>query len=198
MATRGRIKGAAIRDFIAWYAREHDLERLKRAIRQLPEQAQAAFDFNHGALGVLPSTWFEAADVHRVLDILTEGLSPAAYEELARTGGHATVQGLMTGVQRIVFTRFMTPGAYSKLATIAFRLNYDAGEVVTEELGPRRHAGNVLGWTAHHPFLCRMHVAIKVEIYAAMGCQGARIEQRYCRSDGDARCGSIIVWDESE
>jgi hypothetical protein len=194
LSTHGRIKGAAIRDFIAWYAREYDAERLKSAILQLPEAAQAAFDISHGTFGVLPSTWFDARDLHRVLDSLTEGSSPAEYDELAREAGHATVQALMTGVQKIIFTKFMTPGAYAKLANIALHLNYDAGEVINEELGPRRHAATVRGWTAHHPFLCRMHVAIKVEIYTAMGCTEAHTEKRFCRSDGDDRCGSIISW----
>jgi hypothetical protein len=193
LPTQGRIKGAAIRDFIAWYAREHDLERLKRAVAELPEQT--AFDFGHASLGILPSTWFEATDVHRVLDTLTEGLSAPAYDALARDGGRATVQALMTGLQKIIFTKFMTPGAYGKLANIAFRLNYDVGSVINEELGPRRHAGSVQGWASHHPFLCRMHVTIKAEIYAAMGCKHTEIEQRFCRSDGDTHCGSIIVWE---
>jgi hypothetical protein len=192
--SQGRIKGAAIRAFIEWYAHEHDLERLKAAIRQLPEEAQASFDFTHESLGVLPSTWFEATDVHGILDELTQGLAPSAYDALARAAAHATVQAMMSGVQKIIFTKFMTPGAYAKFANVAFHLNYDSGSVTSEKLGPRRHAGTVHGWTAHHPFLCRMHIGIKLQIYVAMGCSGAHIERRFCSSDGDDHCGSIITW----
>jgi hypothetical protein len=195
LAAQGRIKGAAIRDFIAWYAREHDLERLKHAVSSLPGNARAAFDFSHGTLGVLPSVWFAAEDVHRVLDTLTEGLGPGAYDALARDAGKATVQALMTGVQKIIFSKFMTPGAYAKLANVAFRLNYEEGTVVNEVLGPHRHRGSVQGWTAHHALLCRMHVVIKAEIYSHMGCGQVQIERRFCRSEGDADCGSIIVWE---
>jgi hypothetical protein len=74
-------------------------------------------------------------------------------------------------------------------------LNYDAGRVENEVLGPRRHRGSVHEWNSHHPLLCRMHCAIKAEIYTAMGCKHAQIERRFCRSDGDPGCGSIIVWD---
>jgi hypothetical protein len=144
---------------------------------------------------VLSSVWFDARDVHAVLDELTRGMTSAAYDALARDAGRATVQALMTGVQKIVFTNFMTPAAYSKLANLAFRLNYDAGQVFNEELAPHRHRGTVRDWVSHHPFLCRMNVAIKAEIYSTMGCENARIEQRFCRSDGDAECGSIIIWD---
>lgn len=119
----------------------------------------------------------------------------AAYDALAREAAHATVLALMCGVQKIIFTKFMTPSAYAKLANVAFHLNYDSGSVRNEELDPRPHLGTVHGWAAHHPFLCRMHVAIKVELYAAMGCMGARTEKRLCRSDGDPDCGSILVWE---
>jgi len=36
---------------------------------------------------------------------------------------------------------------------------------------------------------------MKAGIYRTMSCSNVRIEQRYCRSDGDSDCGSIIAWD---
>jgi hypothetical protein len=195
LQTGGRIKGTAIRDFIEWYAKTHDLERLKKAILLLPPRRQAAFDFSHGSLGVLSSAWFDAQDMHRLIDYVTAGLSPQAYDALALEAGSATVRALMTGAQKIIFTRFLTPRTYATLAGIAFRQNYGEGTVRSVELGPRRHQGIVDNWTSHHPFLCRMNVAIKAGIYTAMGCQNVRVEQRYCRSDGDEQCGSILVWD---
>jgi hypothetical protein len=196
LSAHGRIKGTAIRNFIEWYAKTRDLERVKQAIRTLPAQRQAAFDFSHGSLGVLASTWFDAPDMHRLLDHLTAGLSPDAYDAMAQEAGSATVRGLMTGVQKVIFARFLTPRSYGVLATFAFRHNYEHGTVKNVELGPRRHEGTVDGWIGHHRFLCRMNAAIKADIYRAMGCKNVRTEQRYCRGDGDAQCGSIIVWDE--
>lgn len=89
----------------------------------------------------------------------------------------------------------MTPGRYAKIVSRIWRLNYDTGYVETEVMGPTRHRGVVHDWAGHHPFLCRVNVAIKASIYRAMGCRGVRIESRSCINDGDASCGSIISWD---
>ena len=84
---------------------------------------------------------------------------------------------------------------YTRIANLAFRLNYEDGRVLNEVVGPTRHRGHVEDWASHHPFLCRMNVTIKACLYRAMGCKGVRIEERYCRSDGQPRCGSVIAWD---
>jgi hypothetical protein len=139
--------------------------------------------------------WFPAEVVHAVLDGLTVGLEVKARDALAEAAAQATLKGLMTGVQRVVFSKLMTPSMYARVANLAFRLNYDSGTILNEEIAPRRHRGRVEGWAAHHPFLCRMNVAIKAGLYGVMGCPGVRIEERYCRSLGGAACGSVIAWD---
>jgi len=191
----GRVKGAAIRDFIGWYARTHGQDRLDRAVWSLPREQQEEFDLERARLGVLSSVWFPAEVVHGVLDDLTKGLDAAAYEELVESAAEATVKGLMTGAQRIIFSKLMTPSVYSRIANMAFRLNYSPGEVISEVLGPKRHRGHVEGWSGHHPFLCRMNVAIKARLYTVMGCQGVRIEERFCRLEGQDACGSVLTWD---
>jgi hypothetical protein len=40
-----------------------------------------------------------------------------------------------------------------------------------------------------------MNVAVKVGLYVAMGCQRVRVEERFCTSNGDPACGSVIAWD---
>jgi hypothetical protein len=192
---KGRIKGAAIRGFVEWYAERHDRQRLYDIARALPEEEREAFDFDHPSLGVLPSVWFPATAIHRVIDELTKGLSPKEWDGLAQGAADATVAAMMKGVQRVLFSRLLTPGAYGTFANLAFKANYDEGHVVNEILGPKRHLGTVHDWSAHHPFLCRMNVAVKVAVYGQMRCKNARLERRYCKSSGDDVCGSIIVWD---
>lgn len=191
----GKIKGAAIRDFIRWYAREHDAAGLHRAAAALPEAERSRFDLEHPDLGVLPSVWYPAAAVHKVLDSITSDLSEAEIGRLAGGAGEATVRGMMTGVQRVIFSRVLTPGAYSKLANLAFKLNYGEGHVENTVLGETCHRGIVTGWRSHHPFLCRMNVAVKRAVYEAMGCRNVRITEERCCDRGDSECGSTIEWD---
>lgn len=190
----GRIKGAAIRDFVAWYERTYGTARLVEAVQQLPTSGQAEFDTERECLGVLASTWFPATVVHGVLDHLTEHLTEEAHDEMAAQAGEAVVKAMMTGVQRVVFSTLMTPRTYLKVANLAFHLNFDEGRVLNQELGPRRHRGSVEGWSSHHPFLCKMNVEIKRGLYSAMGCKYVVIEERFCKSRGATECGSVISW----
>jgi hypothetical protein len=194
-AVAGQVKGAAIRTFIEWYAERHDRRRLLELVRALPTSQREWFDLGHPALGVLPSMWFPATTIHHVLDGLTGQLSEAQAAELARTAANVTVGAMLTGVQRFLFTRAMTPRTYATVANLAFQANYDVGRVENEILSPKCHRGTVHDWAAHHPFLCRMNVSAKVAFYAHMRCQNARVEERFCRSAGNDACGSIIVWD---
>ena len=192
-AALGRIKGAAIRDFIGWHIATFGAEPLQRAIRTLPESEQAEFDFSLPCMGVLASTWMPASTAHHVLDKLLAGTTRKQRDELALAGAEATLQGVMSGAQRIVFA-VMTPSLYVKVANVAFRLNYDSGKVCNEILGPKRHRGWLESWKSHHPFLCRMNTNMKAGVYRAMGCEGVVIEERFCKSDGGSACGSIIRW----
>jgi hypothetical protein len=195
-ALQGKVKGAAVRSFIQWYVREVDPERLRAIVLTLPEAEREEFDVEHITLGVLPSNWYSAKAIHGILDRLTAGLEREQLDDLGARAGKATAAAILTGVHRVLFERLLNPAAYCKLAERAFRLNYESGHLENIAHGPRRHEGIVSGWKSHHPFLCRMNVAIKAELYRAMRCKGVRVERRFCRDDGDDRCGSIIVWNE--
>ena len=191
----GRVKGAAIREFVAWHVSVQGTGPLERAIRALRPEQQDEFALDRDCLGVLPSVWFPGEVVHGVLDRLTDGLDARAYDALVQGGAEATVKGLMTGAQRIVFSTLLSPRTYTKVASLTFTRSSETAGIENEELGPKRHRGTVEDWASHHPFLCRMNVAIKGGIYRAIGCKSVRIEERFCRSDGQPQCGSVIAWD---
>ncbi|HVU01042.1 MAG TPA: hypothetical protein VHE30_04790 [Polyangiaceae bacterium] len=191
----GRVKGGAIREFFTWYLGVHGRARVDELLSVLSEEDRELFDPDRAGLGILQSDWLPMRTVHQLLDEATRNLDADAYERLVVSGAHATVKALMTGAQKVVFTTLLSPRSYQKVGGLAFRLNYETGNVMNEELGPKRHRGHVEGWLSHHPFLCRMNVRIKAELYQAMGCKNVRIEERFCVSDGDAQCGSVIAWD---
>lgn len=191
---RGRIKGAVVRDVIAWYEHKYGRSRLVEAVEMLPAEFAAEFDVAKPDLGVLPSDWFPAHVVHAILDHTLTNFTEPAYEEFVQNAAAVTVKMFKSGVQRIVFSALITPRTYLKVANLAFRLNYEEGKVLNEEIAPKRHLGHVEGWIAHHPFLCRMNVAIKAEMYGVMGFKGVRVEEQFCRMKGDRMCGSIIGW----
>lgn len=191
---RGRIKGNAIREFIAWYCGQGERERLTAAIRGLTLEEQALFDLEHRALGILPSTWYPMETVHHLLDRVLGGMRPREVEALASAGGRVTAEAMMTGLTRAIFTAVMTPSRFARLANMAWRTSYDTGWVDNTVLAANRHRAVVREWRGHHGFLCKLNVAVKARIYAAMGCEGVVIEDRYCVDEGRGECGSLIAW----
>lgn len=195
-ASTGRIRGSSVGEFAAWYLREVDEERMRAAARKLAPELRALIDVDHPRLGLLPSRWYPAGVVHGVLDGILEGVSQADAEALVLRAAEATVEGLRRGVYKILFSWFLTPERYGWLVQTAWERNYDTGRVEATILGERRHRGLVHDWASHHPFLCKLNVAVKAEIYRAMRCKDVRITERYCVCEGDRACGSILEWSE--
>jgi hypothetical protein len=194
VAVAGRIKGSGIGEFVAWYLTTVDGSRLRKATAALPPEHAALIDPAHERLGLLASRWYPDALIHRLLDVMLAGMSKPEIDDLVQRAAVATVEGMRRGVYKILFSWFLTPERYGKLVQAAWERNYETGRVESTVIGVRRHKGVVVGWESHHWFLCRLNVAVKAEIYRAIGCKGVVIEQRYCRDDGDDACGSIIGW----
>lgn len=193
---KGQIKGIAIREFIAWYGREHGRQPLVDAVLRLPQEDQAHFEVDHEALGILPSTWYPAEIIHRALDSITAGRSRDEVRALAKDAGAATVRGMMKGAHKVVFSYVMTPRRYVRVVQTLWRLNYDSGRVDHEILAPNIHQSFVRDWKGHHAFLCALNFSARVTIYEEMGCNNLEIIDRYCVSDGNEECGSVFTWKE--
>ena len=190
----GKIKGFSIREFVAWYGPERDGEHVRVVIRGLDANDHAHFDLADAALGILPSSWYPAEVIHRVLDGILRGLSPHEIDALAQAGGAATVRSMMKGLYRTVFSLVMSPRRYGRAVQLTWKLNYDSGWFENIEMAPKKHQGVVHEWAGHHPFLCRMNVAAKAAIYEVMDCERVVVE-RSCKSDGGTWCGSVITWE---
>ncbi len=192
--TKGRVKGAAIREFIAWYARERGREHLVAAVSKLPPEDLEYFDLDHEALGILPSTWYPAAVIHRAIDNITDGLDDEQYAALAQDAGAATVRGMMTGLHKIVFTAVMTPKRFVRVVRNAWRLNYDSGRVDYDIPNQYTHQTFVREWKGHHRFLCALNFSARFTIYREMGCRGLEVRDRYCVDEGREECGGVLSW----
>ncbi len=185
-----------LREFVAWYGETHP-GKLQEVINELPSELQAPFDAAHPTLGMLPSRWYPAPAVHAVVDSMLEGMRPADVEQLARAAGSTTVARMKDqGVYNLLFRWVLRPSNYSKIIQAMWTLNYDSGRLETINHGPSRQEGRVHDWNSHHPFLCRTNVAVKLNVWEAMGCTNAAIDEQFCISQGAPYCGSIISWED--
>jgi hypothetical protein len=192
--TLGYIKGSATLEFLVWCRRDRGDARVREALGRLMREDRAHFDFDHDAYGLLPSMWYPARVMHHALDELTRGLDDAGLADLARRAGKALVDAKMKGLQRVLFTLFVSPEKYCKLVQRAWDLNYDTGRVEQIVLSDTCQDGRVTGWRGHHAFLCRLNGEVKAELFRRMGCKDVRQGPRRCVAAGDKYCGSTLTW----
>jgi hypothetical protein len=191
---RGKMKGAAFREFVAWVEQDRGPDALAAMVAELPPEVQRHFLVGRPALGLLAGTWYPAELVHAFLDRLTRGVPEPELQRMARQGAEFTMERNLRGVYRSLFSLFVSPRIYVLGMQQLWNLHYDSGRVRNSELGPTTHQAIVEGWRAHHPFACRLNTAAVFPIYGAMNCQDIEVNRSACVSHGDASCSWIINW----
>ena len=184
-----RIKGAAFREFLRWYAPRFP-DRLAAVARDLPD---VRLDPDKDGAGVLASSWYSAASVHATIDALLAGLASRQRAELARGAGRATLERTLTGVYRLLFQIMATPERYARHAQRLWDGYYDTG-TITIDVGPGRAESRIAGWAAHHPFICEMHVHAAACIYENMRLEGVVSNRRECVALGGTVCRIETTW----
>jgi len=193
-AERGRIKGAAFREFVAWLEKDRGAPALAGIVASLPTDVRQRFVVNRPALGLLPATWYPAELVHVFLDALTWGVSGAEMERMAREGAEFAMQRNLRGVYRSLFGLFVSPKIYALGIQQLWNLHYDSGRVGNLEAGPNTHRAVIHDWRGHHPFICRLNMAAAFPIYGAMKCRDVAVRREACVSYGDPACAWVITW----
>src|SRR5690606_815825 len=122
----GHVRGAAVREFFGWVAETWGEERLREIVGRLPPEVAKHFDAEAKALGVLSSSWYEAREVHALVDSLLVGTSAAERERIAREGADAVMKRTLRGVYKLLFDWMATPDRYVKYAHKLWASYYDS------------------------------------------------------------------------
>jgi hypothetical protein len=188
------IKGAALGEFVRWYAESRSPVELRHIIGDLPEHARVLFDPASPTLGVLPSTWYPASVIHSLLDAMTVGMSRAERGIWAAEGGEVVMRRTLSGIYRALVRVMATPERYPRFAPRIWTQYYRSGQFIVENEGSARAVSRIREWRSHHPVLCEMNSAAGAVIYEVMGCRGVEVRREACVDDGDAECRFITTW----
>jgi hypothetical protein len=188
------IKGAALREFLGWYAGARSEEELRAVINGLPAQARACFDPALPALGVLASTWYPMEAIHALLDRMTAGMTRGEREAFAVEGASVVMRNTLTGLYKALFRVIATPDRYPRMASKVWSQYYRSGEFRVENLAPGSARSSIRDWSSHHPVLCDMNGAAAQVIYETMGCQGVGVTRIECAGAGGAACSFMVRW----
>jgi len=188
----GRIKGAAFREFVAWYERTYGQRTLQELARTL--YAGGELDHEKPTLGLLSSRWYSARTVHALLDTLVHEPDRDSRRALARQTAGAVLDGTIKGVYRMLFAWIATPERYARFAPALWDSYFDTGIFEVSEYAPGRTVAHVRDWRSHHPFLCEVNREAAVVLYRAMGCKNVKAERVACVDDGAPSCTFVTTW----
>lgn len=190
----GRIKGAAFREFVRFYATKYRGEALDATLARLPEALKASLNTEDAALGILTSQWYVASDVHALLDAIIAELDPFEQRKLADEGASAVMQATLQGVYKVLFSWMATPERYAAHAHRLWSRYYDCGSFEVEMQTPLKAVCTVSEWTTHHPFMCLLNRGAAEEIYTAMGCENVSTRRTACVGQGASECCFVTTW----
>jgi hypothetical protein len=192
--TLGNIRGAAFDDFLTWYARERDVERLRTAVTSLPPSLTQSVRWTEGVPRLVPFAWYPCEMVHGVLDELTAGLSEWDRTRLAREIADYVMETTLKGVYRAIFKAIVSPSMMARFSMRLWQLYYDTGQSVVTIESPTQHRGHLTDWRGHHPFLCEVNRHSSTWMYRALGCDQLVVKQLECVSRGAKRCTTLATW----
>lgn len=192
-ARPSRIKGAAVREFLRWYAQRTSAGDLRDAVASMSPPLRALFDPEADAVGVLPSSWYDSAAVHALIDALFARIAPEDRDAAIREGARFAVAASARGIYRFVLER-LTPEVYCRNIQRLWNMLHDTGEREIAVLEPGRARSTIRDWDGHHPALCRATTETMAAIFEVMGARGVEVERTACVSDGAPECVAVLRW----
>src|SRR3954468_20305820 len=91
--SKGHMKGVVYREFTVWFEARFGREEALRIYHALPREVARSLvaDPQREAWGILSSRWYEAADVHVLLEEMLRGRSDSERATLVTEGTQAVV-----------------------------------------------------------------------------------------------------------
>jgi hypothetical protein len=194
--TLGNIRGAALDDFLAWYGRERDPERLKAAVMSLPPALQERVQWSEGLPRLVPFAWYPCELVHGILDQLTLGLSDWDRQRLGRETADYVMDTTLRGIYRAIYKAIVSPSMLARVSHRVWSLYYDTGESQVIVESKTAHRGSVKAWRGHHPFLCDVNRYSTEWMYRSLGCNQLVVKQLECVAKGAKACTTLTTWSE--
>lgn len=186
----GRIKGAIIREFVCWY--EEYVGRSTFVGRF--EGPHNILDSDSKAGGILASKWYDAPDIHRLLDVLVDVHSARELPELIREGTRAAASKTFGTLHRALIRGVGNPFLHSRFAQVLWSANYDTGELQSERIGKLEQRVTITDWPSHHPVLCLITREIDSVLFPIMGLRDVEVRGVSCVSEDAPACAHSISW----
>lgn len=174
-----KIKGAAVREFLLWYAQRYTPDELRAAIASLPPSLQVLFDDEGEAAGILVSSWYDSAAVGALIDAVFARIPETEHEAAVREGASVAVTASARGIYRFVLER-LSPELYCRNIQRLWGMLHDTGRRDIVTLGPGHVRSTTREWDGHHPVLCMAATETMRAVFEVMGCRETSVARLAC------------------
>ena len=193
-AARGRVKGAAVRAGIAWFAEAYGEPALVRVIDSASPELRALLRPHLPVFGLIPSGWYDTQVVGELIEVIERVASPAdpvAFRSsLAEAIAHENVGGVHRALFRLVASQSLLEANSQRL----WRTYVDEGTFAVHSRAQGTFDARVRGWSRHHPSVCRTMQAMLESSLTAVGYAGLVLERTQCVGVGDTQCMFFGTW----
>ncbi len=193
-ASRGRIKGTAIRAGVAWFAATYGDAGVSQVVPLATPDLAAVLRTEDPAFGLIASGWYETGLVGELLEVLERIASspePAAFQSKL---ADAIAEDNVHGIYRVLFRLVSSPALLEANAQRVWRTYVDEGTLSVSLRGQGAFAAVVRGWAHHHPAVCLMIRAMIERLLRAVGYRGLVVERTGCIDQGDPHCMYAGIW----
>jgi hypothetical protein len=188
------VKGAALRDFFAWYQEKNGLARVREMALRMPEDLRALLDPDEPFTTILAASWYPSRLVHAILDRVGEGLSEDELRVMLRDANRFVVKRNMNGVYRLFLSKLVTPEMYALAVPRLWGQLHTTGARRMTITSERSAESVVARWPGHHPILCTCTIETMCAIFETMGKREVAWERTACVSRGAKECVTILRW----
>jgi hypothetical protein len=188
------IKGAVIRETLAWYTARYGAERVRSFVRGLPPDLARYLDPDDPFVTFLGASWYPAPLVHSMLEAVAQEIGEAEIGKHAREATRDAASRKMGSVYRFLFDKLASPEMYALSVPRLWRTLHTTGDRRVRVVRPGEAESTVERWAGHHPILCTMAIETMCGVFEVMGCQRVTYERTSCVSRGDGRCFTRVRW----
>jgi serine/threonine-protein kinase len=193
-ASRGRIKGTAVRAGIAWFAETYGDMGLERVVELASPELSGMLRPGDPVFGLIASGWYDTYLIGELLEAIERVAAPADAVAFQSRLAEAIARDNVGGVYRALFRLVASPPLLEANAQRVWRTYIDEGTLAVSLGKPGTFEARARGWSRHHPSVCRMLRAMLESLLRAVGYTGLVVERTACVGHGDPWCTFDGVW----
>lgn len=191
---RGRIKGAAMRAGLTWFAEAYGETGVARVVEQASPQLRAILRPKLTAFGLIASGWYDTHLIGELVEVIERVASPIDPVAFRASVGEAIAHENVGGVHRALFRLVASPSLLEANAQRVWRTYVDEGTLSVRPRAAAAFDARVRGWQHHHPSVCQTLRAMLESSLCAVGYAALVLERTRCVGLGDTQCAFAGTW----